>query len=199
MTSPSNIWVPQFSDSGLFGTRAEPILQSQYGTEDYPYIRNMSKYDCDLQKGFFNALSPESRFSRFLVPMSGISQSRIRALSAVDHSCHVGLVATVPSEGQTIMVGEARIVRDRPTETTAEFAITLADRWQGFGLAQALLKRMEEKVVHIGVRQMVASTLNSNIAMKKLALRAGYCLSIHPGEARLTRLSKSLSAQSLLH
>ena len=90
------------------------------------------------------------------------------------------------------MIGEARYVVDELDPSTCEFAIAVAEPWQGSGLARALLDRLERQAAASGIRLMTADTLLANGAMLALAARAGFAAAMHPHDAALARLEKHL-------
>ena len=88
------------------------------------------------------ALSPLSRYRRFLAPKPRLSPSELRYLTEVDGRDHVALVAVAPRTPPTAWSGVGRFVRLAEAPDTAEFAIVVADDWQGRGLGRALAERL---------------------------------------------------------
>ncbi len=166
---------------------------------DYPSIRQMTAGDPDLLKGFFNNLTAESRFSRFMTPFSEVPPSLVRILSAVRPPYHYAYAATIGTGRQTKMVGEVRYVTVDFDNSTAEFAVAVADEWQGMGLARKLLQKIEMVAEETGICTLVGITLRSNTAMLELARRAGYKLKPDPCEARAVKLVKQISVTPLVH
>ncbi len=165
----------------------------------YPQIRQMKTDDKDLLKQFFNGLSDRSRFSRFMTPISEISSSLLRILSNVDTPSHFAYLATVKSGARTKMVGEARFVTSERNPRLAEFAVAVADDWQGKGLASKLMHMIEDTARTQGVSIIVGTALRSNTAMIELARHLGYQLKPDPSEARAVRLVKQIAALPSLH
>jgi RimJ/RimL family protein N-acetyltransferase len=71
------------------------------------------------------------------------------------------------------VVGEARYVRDRDP-SIAEFAVAVAEDWQGQGLASLLLGKLVSRAAGAGIERMVGETLASNQKMLHLARKAGF-------------------------
>jgi acetyltransferase len=79
------------------------------------------------------------------------------------------------------------------TPATCEFAIAIADGWQGCGIGRVLLDRLGHQAAAAGMQRMVADTLVANSAMIGLAKRAGYTVRANREDATLARLEKSLT------
>jgi acetyltransferase len=155
-------------------------------------IRPTLPQDAELQRAFFRSLSPESRYCRFLTRLNEPPEALIEDFARADHSTHVALLAEVFEGGRETMIGEARYVRDAQEPGTCVFAVAVADDWQAFGLARALLERLERHARASGVGRMVADTLLSNDAMMALARRAGFAVKASPDDPSLARLEKHL-------
>jgi RimJ/RimL family protein N-acetyltransferase len=130
-------------------------------------LRPIQPADKPALREAFEHLSPQSRYQRFLTPMTRLDSAMLRYLTEVDHHDHEALVAVDPADGQ--IVGVARYVKTG--NGRAEAAVTVADEWQGRGLGSMLL---EELAVHAwgdGVQCFTALVLAHNDAMLSL-LRA---------------------------
>ena len=156
-------------------------------------IRPTLPQDAELQRGFFRALSPESRYCRFMTRVNELPEALIARFAGIDYRSHLALLAEVFESGREAMIGEARYVVDEHDPETCELAIAVADDWQDFGLASALLDRLERQAAATGIRRVVADTLISNGAMLGLARRAGYAVTASQEDTMLARLEKRLS------
>jgi GNAT superfamily N-acetyltransferase len=107
----------------------------------------------------FERLSPETRYRRFFAPMERLSEQDLSYLTEVDHHDHEALVAVAPEDGS--LVGVARYVRS-DEESEAEVAVVVDDRWQGRGVASALLERLSERARAAGIDHFVAIVLTDN-------------------------------------
>lgn len=88
----------------------------------------------------------------------------------VDQQHHVALAAR-PWHQPTI-VADARFVQDDEGRS-AEFAITVADDWQGRGLGAILLQRLARRAQALGVLQLHGRVLAENRAMQRVVQRLG--------------------------
>src|SRR5262249_39282838 len=87
------------------------------------------------------------------------------------------------------VVGEARYVR-AANPSSAEVSVSVAERWQGKGLAKLMLTKIEYRAAAAGIRRIVGETLATNEKMISLARKAGFVISDY---ARgVVRLEKTL-------
>ncbi len=156
-------------------------------------IRPMLPQDIELQRQFFRSLSATARYSRFMSAFNELPDGVARRLDNFDYRSHLVLLAEVFEDRSETMIGEARYVIDVCDSTTCEFAIAIADKWQGFGIGRALLAQLEREAAACGIRRMIAHTLYDNKAMRGLAASSGYTLKANREDARLVKLEKQLS------
>lgn len=126
--------------------------------------------DAAAQQRFVRGLSAQSRYRRFHAGWPEVPPSLLHQMVDVDQQRHVALAAR-PWHDATI-VADARFVRDAAGED-AEFAITVADAWQGRGLGAALLQRLAVRARAAGVRQLQGRVLAENRAMLRVVQRLG--------------------------
>ena len=157
-------------------------------------IRPMLPQDFRLQREFFRSLSVGARYGRFLTSFNDLPDAIAERLGKIDYSRHLALLAEVFEGDSETMVGEARYVIDERDPATCEFAIAVADDWQGCGIGRALLAKLERDAAASGIRRMRADTLYDNKAMRRLAARCGYAVKANRDDARLVKLEKQLSA-----
>jgi GNAT superfamily N-acetyltransferase len=119
-----------------------------------------------LQDGF-DRLGPESRYTRFLAPMGRLSASQLKYLTDVDHHDHEALVAYEPSD-RTDGIGVARFVRLSEDPGAAEFAVTVADDWQGRGVGTALLTLLADRAREEGIDRFRGLMLARNEPVQNL-------------------------------
>jgi len=157
-------------------------------------IRPTLPQDLELQREFFRSLSTEGRYRRFMVPLNELPEVVAQRFISIDYRSHVALLAEVFDDDREIMIGEARYVLDEHDPATSEFALAVADDWQGRGIGRVLLARLEREAAASGIRRMLADTLYDNKAMRALAASSGYTVRANREDARLVRLEKQLSA-----
>jgi len=112
-------------------------------------------------------LSQETIRRRFLAAKPRFSTSELRYLTEVDGHNHLALAAVLADEPETL-VGVARCVRLPDTPDTAEFAIVVADAFQGRRLGTLLARELAGAARAVGIRRFAATMLSDNEAVRRL-------------------------------
>jgi acetyltransferase len=155
-------------------------------------IRPVLPQDEDLTTAFFRNLSDPARYNRFMAGMRELPPELMRRFAQVDYAVHMALVAEVFSGGSETVIAEARYVR--LPNSQAEFAVSVAEPWQGKKLASLLLGKLACRAAAAGVRRMVGETLATNVKMISLARKAGFTITPSPDVRGLVLLEKALPA-----
>ena len=121
-------------------------------------LRLLESTDDDLLSGFFQRLSPETVYRRFLAPIRP-SEILIRRLLNVDHCRREALIA-LDAEG---VAGEVRFA---PSGELTEVAIVVADAWQRRGLGTLLMTRLAHVARARGITRFHATMLAENRGAK---------------------------------
>jgi acetyltransferase len=144
------------------------------------HVRPIGARDRDAFSAWFGRLSDESRRRRFHGPKPRLSARELTYLTEVDHVSHTALVA-VDRSGQ--LIGEARYATARPDDRIADFAVTIADEWQGRGVGTRLAARLIEVARANGMTRLTALTLWDNAAATGLLQRLGFLRTGYDGNA----------------
>jgi acetyltransferase len=156
-------------------------------------IRPVLPQDAPLTAAFFGNLTAHSRYDRFMSPMRELPPSLLERLTHVDYADHLALVAELFEGDKEIVVAEARYVRPAGTGD-AEFAVSVADQWQGKGLASLLLAKLLCRARFVGIERIVGETLATNERMMHLARKAGFTLRHSPDTRGVVLMEKPLEA-----
>jgi protein lysine acetyltransferase len=143
-------------------------------------VRPISPDDRDTFSSWFGRLTPESRRRRFHGPKPKLSARELTYLTEVGAVTHTALMA-VDDQGR--MVGEARYATADAASRTADFAITVADAWQGRGVGTRLAARLVEAARANGITRLTALTLWDNTAAIGLLYRLGFLRAGYDGDA----------------
>lgn len=142
-------------------------------------IRPVLPQDEGLTTDFFGNLPAPARYDRFMTPMRNLPPELIKRFTNIDYADHLALVAEVFEDGREIVVAEARYVRGSDP-SVAEFAVSVADGWQGQHLASRLLDKLICRASTAGVQRIVGETLATNDKMLHLARKAGFTIKRSP-------------------
>ena len=138
-------------------------------------VRPISRDDLELEAEFIRSLSSDTRYLRFLGAVKEVSPAKLDSLTNVDQVRHVALAAVVEHAGREEFVGVARYSVDAAGDG-CEFAITVADAWQGTGLAGVLMHALMDTSRKRGVRTMEGVVLATNSRMLNVARQLGFRL-----------------------
>lgn len=158
-------------------------------------LRPLGPQDADELQAFVSGLSRPSRYRRFHAGLPALPTALLAQMVDVDQRQHVALAAR--PAGQARIVADARYVRDADDAATAEFAIAVADDWQGLGLGRQLLQRLARLAQGQGVALLRGDVLWDNRPMLSLVERLGGSVRRQdddPGVLRVALRSAALSA-----
>lgn len=176
-------------------------LSSCFQTRDgrRAIIRPITPDDASSKQAFVKALSPQTRYYRFMNSLSELSAAQLIRMTQIDYDREMALVAMLASESMpdsevlqprqdetATMVGEAHYAIN-PDGESCEFAIVVDDDWQGTGLAQRLMGELIAAARSQGLKAMYGDFLADNPRMLRFVSRLGFVLNNHPEEAGLKR------------
>ena len=104
-------------------------------------LRTLQREDADIEHAFLTGLSPESRHNRLLGGMIKITREYVEKLTTVDFSRDMAFAAVLMLEDREVLVGVARYVLNADNKD-CEFAIVIADAWQGRGVGHRLMAKL---------------------------------------------------------
>lgn len=145
-------------------------------------VRPIQPDDVERLRAFHRRLSTDAIVYRFFRYMPELSEPDAMHFTHLDREDRMALVATEGEGSEERIVGVVRY--ERMTHDTAEVAFVVEDRWQGHGIATALLHRLARYARQRGVTRFVAITMGSNVAMLEVFRHAGYPSSIHFDDAQ---------------
>jgi GNAT superfamily N-acetyltransferase len=159
-------------------------------------VRPVLPQDEAVTAEFFGSLPGRARYDRFMSPMRNLPPDLLKRFTSIDYCDHLALVAEVFEEGRETVVAEVRYARGKdPSE--AEFAVSVAEDWQGLGLASLLLGKLLHRAATAGVRRVTGETLATNDKMLHLARKAGFAIRPSPDARGVMLLERELDAAAL--
>jgi RimJ/RimL family protein N-acetyltransferase len=134
-----------------------------------PIVRDDRKELVDA----FDRLSHESRYSRFMAPLKELSDRMVERAVNPAAQREFALVAVASVGDEEDIVGGARYSIE-PDGTSCEFAVVIADDWNGVGLGSRLMRELIRAAQGRGLKRMHGFVLSQNGAMLALARRLGF-------------------------
>lgn len=143
-------------------------------------VRPIRPEDEPLMVDFHQQLSERSVRLRYLVPMAldaRVAHERLVRVCFVDYDRDIALVAlrTDPETGKREILAVGRLAK-LPGTDEAEFAILVADAWQGRGLGTELLQRLIGIAKKEGLAKLSAEMLSENVEMQRVCAKLGFRL-----------------------
>jgi GNAT superfamily N-acetyltransferase len=164
-------------------------------------IRPITLADLEVYRQFIEALSPQTKYQRTLGGAVNPTEEQLRRLLS-------------PVKGQEaafgVFQGELLLAVGRYAQTqdelwikhrkVAEFAVTVADAWQGHGIGTTLLKKLKIEAAKEGYLTLAAVICATNPGMLHLAKAQGFEVESVPGDAGIRSVYCSLvEVRSLLN
>jgi len=178
--------------------RQDPLLDPAGLAESFQPIvgravtlRPLRRADHDIELAFVSGLSPETRHNRLLGGAIRITREYIERLTSVDLARDMALAAAVMHDDHEALIGVARYVLE-PDGRACEFALVIADAWQGHGIG----RRMMEKLIAIararGLERIYGDVLSTNLHMLDFCRKLGFLLGRLQDDPTVTRVTLKL-------
>ena len=132
-------------------------------------------------------MSAESRYFRFMHAINELSPQMVAQFTKLDYDRQMAFVAV---DDQTI-VGVSRYAMDGERRE-GEFAVSVADDWQGVGLASALMRLLIEHATAQGLAFLRGDVLRSNKPMQHLMAKLGFVSRTDPDDRDVLIFTLSL-------
>jgi GNAT superfamily N-acetyltransferase len=154
-------------------------------------IRPATAADAPSIQALVRGLTPTSRYSRFFSGVQELSPEWLARFTRVDPRGDVSLLATVVRDGRETLVGMAQYAAD-PYPERCDFAVLVADAWQGRGIGKRLLRNLECVARAAGIERIEGEVLTHNSSMLGLAHAMGYGVRRNPESALFLHVSLPL-------
>lgn len=165
-----------------------PAQQGKYWIDalndgSHVLIRPLRPQDREREKAFIENLSPATRHQRFLGEIKEVGEQLLNQLMDVGTPQRVAYVALVHDNGELREVGISRYAQVDEQPSHCEFAVTIADEWQGKGLGALLMQHLIDEARNNGFQQMYSVDSAANYSMRRLAKQLGMRSAIDPDDA----------------
>jgi acetyltransferase len=135
-------------------------------------IRPIRPEDSGMEEEFIEGLSEESAFFRFFGIPREPSPEMVARLCNIDYEKEMAVVAETSFNGKRVLAGVARMLET--TLNRAEFAVVVADEFQGRGLGGKLTSVMLEFARERRLSSVYAAIVPENTVMISLAKKFGF-------------------------
>jgi acetyltransferase len=149
-------------------------------------IRPIKPEDAEIENEFVRKLSAETKYFRFMNTIRELGQSQLIRLTQIDYDREMAFVAITEKDGHELEIGVCRYATN-PDGESCEFAIVVADDWQGKGLARRLMGVLIDTARGRGLKYMNGDFLAENGRMLAFVQSLGFVMSPHPEDSGLKR------------
>jgi acetyltransferase len=150
-------------------------------------LRLITHKDKRLEKELVNGLSRDSSRYRFLHVIKEATEEMVDQLCDIDCINEIAIMAEYDSNGKKQSAGAARIFIE-PNLQTAEFAMLVADDFQGIGLGTKFMTMLIDIGRKIGLKSIYGTVLKGNDKMLTLAKKFDFVVGdISFGEVRIVK------------
>ena len=154
-------------------------------------LRPIRSADMELERAFVRNLSPQSKFKRFMGELKELSADQLYDFTHPDHereAAYVVIRSTVAGEEE---IGVGRFAAE-PGSPTCEFAITIADAWQGKGLGKRLINALMRDAKARGYKYMIGFVLAANTRMIDFCRGLGFAVEASKDDATVRVVHRDL-------
>ncbi|WP_020558641.1 GNAT family N-acetyltransferase [Thiofilum flexile] len=146
-------------------------LQLADGTD--VVIRPIRPEDAEMEQEFVRNLSMESRYMRFMQALRELTPEMLVRFTQIDYDREMAFIALARQNGKDAEAGVARYAIN-PDKVSCEFALVIADDWQGRGLGGLLMRSLMESARSKGCTLIIGEVLADNGNMIRLMTRLGF-------------------------
>lgn len=136
-------------------------------------IRPIKRDDAGRLLDFFDTLSRESIFFRFLTDLKSLPLDWVRRFTDIDYAQDVAMVAVEQTDDDERILGVCRVMR-HPGTNNGEIAVVVGDPWQNQGIGTTLLNRTREIAREQGFKKLWGLVSSSNEKVSRMAEKLGF-------------------------
>jgi len=136
-------------------------------------LRPIKPEDETMWHGLLSLCSSKSIHFRFRYSFQATTHDMATRFCFVDYDREIAIVAEITEQDRRRIIGVGRLVADADHHE-AEYAVLVADQWQGQGLGTILTDYCLEVCRQWGIRRVVAETAPDNHRMLDMFRRRGF-------------------------
>lgn len=137
------------------------------------FIRPMMPTDKYLVIDFFERLSPQTIYMRFLTQLRALPKNILYRFTHFNYPSEFALVGIIKEDGKDAIVAIARYAYIDHYGNT-ELGVTVRDDWQHLGIGKALVKKVFDVGKENGIFRFMARVHPDNKIMMQIFLELGY-------------------------
>ena len=147
-------------------------------------MRPIHTDDAQMLQDLVHRISPESRYFRFVSPITELTPSMLARFTLIDYDREMALVAVLKdrgaaADGESVeierIVGVSRYITN-PDQSSCEFALLVDDQMSGKGLGSRLMESIMDVAREKGLSEIDGLVLANNDGMLKLMRSLGFAV-----------------------
>jgi acetyltransferase len=154
-------------------------------------LRPIRAADMELERAFVRNLSPQSKFKRFMGELKELSPAQLYDFTHPDHAREAAYVIIRSTAGGEEQIGVGRFVAE-PGSDSCEFAVTIADAWQGKGLGKRLMDALVRDAKARGLKRIEGYVLATNTRMLEFCRELGFAVEASRDDATVRIVHRDL-------
>ena len=136
-------------------------------------VRPVRPEDARAEADFVHNMSSQSKYFRFMHALNDLTPEMLSRFTKIDYDREMAFVAMHYENSRETMVGVSQYVIN-PDKKSCEFAVALADDWQGLGLARKLMMILMEHIKERDLDVIEGTVLRNNTSMDHLMGSLGF-------------------------
>jgi acetyltransferase len=120
-----------------------------------------------------------------------LTPEMLARFTQIDYDREMAFIAVVDEDHQQKEVGVGRYVTN-PDWLSAEFALVVADEFQGRGVGTKLMQALMKTARSKGLQTLEGEVLRQNRTMQSLMTKLGFTIEAVPDDNEIVRVSKRL-------
>jgi len=144
-------------------------------------LRPIRPEDAQMEQAFVAGLSDSSRRFRFMNTVRELTPTMLVRFTQIDYDREMAFVAVTGEADSELEVGVVRYISN-PDGETCEYAIVVADAWQGKGLGVVMLEALVEVARDRGLKSMTGYVLADNRPMLEFCRKLGFEIATVPDD-----------------
>ena len=136
-------------------------------------LRPIRPEDATIEREFVQSLSPKAKYLRFMGSVKDLTPAMLARFTQVDYDREMALIAVIHEDKRERQIGVGRYIIN-PDGESCEFAIVVAEAWQGRGLGRHLMLQLIAIARARGLKTMVGQALAANTQMLGLSSALGF-------------------------
>ena len=126
-----------------------------------------------MEQNFVRALSEDSRYYRFMDVLRELPKAMLARFTQLDYQREMAIVAITGHGEEEKQIGVARY-NSNPDGESCEFALVIADNWQGQRLGKTMMGYLMQIAKDRGLKMMEGEVLAANSNMLRLMGSLGF-------------------------